>query len=176
MPARLQLSRGPPPPRAGDVAFPPPASNSWGDLPRPSRCPRFSSSLQNKAFLKLETSALRCRVEVGDWVSPSIPPPSIVTCWVPLTRLPRSTCPEFPHWWWWGRSLSSPSSAPCPLPSCVGSSLPHLPPRRAERHPAAFAPLPPLSGEWTPAPRAAPVNLAKAGAIFNAGPQLPPGL
>ncbi|XP_035152338.3 uncharacterized protein LOC118152940 [Callithrix jacchus] len=168
-----------------DSVFPPPACNTGKTRPQPML--RFH--LQNEAFLKEDTCVPG--VKVGDWVAPPIPRTSTVMGSTLLAHLPRSRRPESPpRWWCCGRPPWAPFPHPAPrLPrwgvprhTCagVGTSASPAPcvPRRPSR-PPPLAPSPPLSRDRTPTPRAAPVNRlprAKAGALFNAAPQLLPDL
>lgn len=157
-------------------------------LSRPSGFPCFGFTLQNKAFRKLESRECRSQVEMGTGSHlPFLHPPrspawSRGTFCAPDARnLPRAGR---------GVNLSAPSPAPFPSPSLVWG-LPATPAPeciqrlvlflgarlRARRPPPG--PIPPSSRDQTPAPCAAPVNRlprAKARALFNAAPQLPPDL
>lgn len=157
-------------------------------LSRPSGFPCFGFTLQNKAFRKLETREHRSRVEMGTGSHlPFLHPP-----WSPAWSRGTFCAPDARDLPSGGgeEDLSAPSLAPYPSPSSVWV-LPATPAPGCIQHVVLFlgarpsarrpppGPLPPLSGDQTPAPRAAPVNplpRAKARALFNAAPQLPPDL
>lgn len=139
-------------------------------------------------FAKLETRERMSRVEMGSGSHlPFLHPPRS-PAWSPGTfcapdarNLPSGGG---------GVDLSAPSPALCPSPSsvwglsatpapgCIQHLVLFLGARPSARRPPLFL-LPPLSGDQTPAPREASVNRlprAKARALFNAAPQLPPDL
>lgn len=106
--------------KGGDPAFPRPTSLSHlgKTLTRRKRFARFRPSLQNKAFLKLETSARRSQLERGlgrtfgssslhgHLLGSSLPPSSL-------------QMPEIYPVVVVGSTLPRPHAAPCPLSPCV---------------------------------------------------------
>lgn len=180
------------PPRGGDTTFPP-TRGTWGRCSPDLEGPHASVRVCKVGRPQKEgTSALSSGMEVEEPARTfgSSAPPSPARSFSRTVLAPKAEiCPVARV------GSTSPDTAQDPAPRGTrrvwggGGSLCHtcarvddrLPGalRSARGHPTQLAPSRLCLVTGTPAPRAAPVNRlprAKAGALFNAAPQLPPDL